>query len=756
MVSPNQTIRNLSEEDYRWLRDNAMLRDGELFDMGGRRLQYNQTLNRAVPVEPESEYSGMDQATQRVGGNTEPLFTAMAKLRAGGGTPLNPTERAALNAQIARNPGFLSNIAQVSDSDIHQPVSRQPGAMGRFAGTEPEVIPVGPPMQDWMSAFTVHPTRMERFIERPQTFSAPSLIRDPFEMGSSGGTIQQGPDLYPTFPDAGQRVDWTGPYVPQPRQDDIVSATQYRISPSIPVPLTEQQRMLREEAYRAQDIPGYGGFAPATGFERWYDNAMPGWGYQSPDITGTTRPDSSLLSPALPQAAYRGAGAPGGAGAVVEGPPITEAFSNLGFNAGGSDQERAYLDWVNRQRQIQQYYNNTGVMPTVGEGYNAAAVSPAQGGYVPPPTIEGNISAWDLPGTPATGEWVQPGQEPPVPKDEDVPVVEDDEVPVDKGDEASDKRACEQAGGTWANGVCTMPKGKDDGDDGDDREIIPTITQGGDDGDSQANLNNHGGLQGGLQGGGQFFGAAEAYSPAQTVADEIADLESRTRQSRAYVYGREADVGTFGRFLPDLARSVIQRRFDPLSAQYALATAPVGLGGAGGAFGTFQDYLTGTTPYTYGSTDQGAYGYGTRPMGVYSMPQPYSAAQWQHRLAGLNIPGPGQDVGAWARQDPMVEDWLEALTASEARNIITQSQLAGLNPMAARALEPGLQRAFSVWERQNPTAGPAQMFIDYVGGQSPLSRTSRGAYSPRPYNPVTQATQNFMAPPGSGAEAWRF
>ena len=88
MVSPNQTIRNLSEEDYRWLRDNAMLRDGELFDMGGRRLQYNQTLNRAVPVEPESEYSGMDQATQRVGGNTEPLFTAMAKLRAGGGTPL--------------------------------------------------------------------------------------------------------------------------------------------------------------------------------------------------------------------------------------------------------------------------------------------------------------------------------------------------------------------------------------------------------------------------------------------------------------------------------------------------------------------------------------------------------------------------------------------------------------------------------------------------------------------------------------------
>ena len=213
---------------------------------------------------------------------------------------------------------------------------------------------------------------------------------------------------------------------------------------------------------------------------------------------------------------------------------------------------------------------------------------------------------------------------------------------------------------------------------------------------------------------GNTFGAYTAADTGpRTMADFIRDIESQTRASRGYVYDRAADVNAFSRFMNPLARSVIQNQFNPLSAQYMLAAAPTQLGGAPGQVGSFQDFISGGTPLAYGA---GAYGARTPeemsagPFGTYR--SPFTRGQWENRLSQLNLPASGDlsSLGADA------QDYLAALSQDEARNMIRQASLAGLNPITQRSLQPGLNRAFSAWEQANPTAGAGQILSDYVRG----------------------------------------
>ena len=213
---------------------------------------------------------------------------------------------------------------------------------------------------------------------------------------------------------------------------------------------------------------------------------------------------------------------------------------------------------------------------------------------------------------------------------------------------------------------------------------------------------------------GNAFGAYTAADTApRTMADFIRDIESQTRASRGYVYDRAADTSAFSRFMNPLARSVIQRQADPLSAQYLLAAAPTQLGGVPGQIGSFQDFISGGTPVAYGA---GAYGARTDdqisagPFGTYR--SPFTRGQWENRLSQLNLPASGDlsTLGADA------QDFLAALSQDEARNMISQASLAGLNPITQRSLQPGLNRAFAAWEQANPTAGAGQILSDYVRG----------------------------------------
>jgi len=214
--------------------------------------------------------------------------------------------------------------------------------------------------------------------------------------------------------------------------------------------------------------------------------------------------------------------------------------------------------------------------------------------------------------------------------------------------------------------------------------------------------------------GNNAFGAYTAGDTApRTMADFIRDIESQTRASRGYVYDRAADTSAFSRFMNPLARSVIQRQADPLSAQYLLAAAPTQLGGAPSQVGSFQDFISGGTPLAYGA---GAYGTRTPeqisagPFGTYR--SPFTRGQWESRLSQLNLPASGDlsTLGADA------QDFLAALSQDEARNMISQASLAGLNPITQRSLQPGLNRAFAAWEQANPTAGAGQILSDYVRG----------------------------------------
>ena len=81
-------------------------------------------------------------------------------------------------------------------------------------------------------------------------------------------------------------------------------------------------------------------------------------------------------------------------------------------------------------------------------------------------------------------------------------------------------------------------------------------------------------------------------------------------------------------------------------------------------------------------------------------------------MGQLNIPVSGDLSQAGLD----TQDFLAALSQDEARNMIRQASLAGLNPIAQRALEPGLDRSFAAWEQQNPSGGAGQILSDYIRG----------------------------------------
>ena len=210
-----------------------------------------------------------------------------------------------------------------------------------------------------------------------------------------------------------------------------------------------------------------------------------------------------------------------------------------------------------------------------------------------------------------------------------------------------------------------------------------------------------------------------------TMADYIRNLESQTRGGRGDVFARYRDTQEFDRFLNPMAQQVMADRFNPLSSQYLLAAAPTAAGGYGpwntGAAGTgtsFRDFIGGgvAPTYTAGTTGYGAPGAagavtGTGGIGM----NPWTRGQWTGRLGGLfgDIPEdaniPGMPTGDAA-------DYLGALSMAEAANMVAQTQMAGLNPIAQRYAPAGINAAIAAWQEANPEVGAGGLLRSFVGG----------------------------------------
>jgi hypothetical protein len=180
--------------------------------------------------------------------------------------------------------------------------------------------------------------------------------------------------------------------------------------------------------------------------------------------------------------------------------------------------------------------------------------------------------------------------------------------------------------------------------------------------------------------------------------------------------------------------------FDPWSAKYSLAAAPISLGGWGqfGAGGTvaptFESFAD---PNLFG-------GYGARPqwdtVGTaptagdigWSPMDRWSQAQWGERLA----PYANVDLGAEGYYGSPVETYLRTLDPKIAQQIITQAATAGLNPMMRQAAQAGLQGAFADFTRNNRMATGGDMLRafseQFTGGNWQPRYTSQGIFGANP------------------------
>jgi len=212
----------------------------------------------------------------------------------------------------------------------------------------------------------------------------------------------------------------------------------------------------------------------------------------------------------------------------------------------------------------------------------------------------------------------------------------------------------------------------------------------------------------------------------------------------------EGDLYTqpFMRYASPAARSLIsQQYFDPLSSRYLLAAAPSALGGysgweadpsswdmPGGA--GFTDFLSNPLRYSAGTPGTPAFageydvdtntwtrpptpavaatpaGYTAAPdMATSQFWQPWSRNEWVQRLGALDLPTTGT-AEAWGAWQPDLTDTQRGylmgeggMTPAESQQIISSAALAGLNPIARRAMMPALNRAFAKWETEAPEVG---------------------------------------------------
>ena len=152
---------------------------------------------------------------------------------------------------------------------------------------------------------------------------------------------------------------------------------------------------------------------------------------------------------------------------------------------------------------------------------------------------------------------------------------------------------------------------------------------------------------------------------------------SQTRGGRRGTFG-EALYGSPGYTQSSpIARGILERQFDPLSAQYALTQA------GGGTPQTFGAYLGG-------------------------QPQPFTPGSWRSALEAT------QPLFAeGATLSPIQEDFRSRLEDDEvARNIISQSMLAGASPLAGGFLPDIVTRRGIALRGQQPDVSLFQQYLD--------------------------------------------
>ena len=222
-----------------------------------------------------------------------------------------------------------------------------------------------------------------------------------------------------------------------------------------------------------------------------------------------------------------------------------------------------------------------------------------------------------------------------------------------------------------------------------------------------------------------------------TWADLIRGKQSQTMAGRLGSYLQQLDVGPLG-YMNPAVRATARNWFDPMSSRYLLAAAPGAMGGYSGwqtgadvsgqpAGSTFADYLG--APLSYGQKEGGAFGYTAAPTdrdvgtgaGYLQAFQPWTRQQWAGRLGEMNLPGTAAGLSDVQR------DYLKMFTMPEAQAVIGAATMSGMNPIAQRAYQSGLNRAMSAWAMANPELGAGELLRQFATGDF---QTNPGGYMP--------------------------
>jgi hypothetical protein len=202
-------------------------------------------------------------------------------------------------------------------------------------------------------------------------------------------------------------------------------------------------------------------------------------------------------------------------------------------------------------------------------------------------------------------------------------------------------------------------------------------------------------------------------------------FQSRDPSNYQKLWEQEIDTGTFGEFLPDLARSVLRAQGPGVGVDYTLFTAPGALGGFEPPQGSdaiaYQDWITGQIPWRYGSGGYEVSPYGSLPSIPYASTNvPYRQAQlspeqFHSRIQQMNIPG-REGIDEWMA-DPQVSEYISNMPSSQVASIINRAMTYGRNPLVADAWTKSfMNRTLPQWMKANPLQlGSEYMLSDFLG-----------------------------------------
>ena len=216
-----------------------------------------------------------------------------------------------------------------------------------------------------------------------------------------------------------------------------------------------------------------------------------------------------------------------------------------------------------------------------------------------------------------------------------------------------------------------------------------------------------------------------------SMAAWLAGEASQTLQGRYGTYGTELDTSSYLQSASPAARTVASQWFDPISSQYLMTAAPESLGGYGGwgraegtglpTGSTFQEYVGGEPGVPQWSSAEGWLDQPTNT--TFS---PWTSGQYKTRFDEMNLGnldwtdqgglGYRDGSGLTSAEQSANLGFLNAMSMQEAQQMARSAAEAGLNPIAARALRPVLNTAFSEFERSRPAVGAGE-FLRQFGTQ---------------------------------------